>query len=89
MGGGQKGKAALDLDHNAFDIRHYIVVCEAENSISIFGKPTVPLLVIGLTHVMRISVKLNDQPRVPAKEVSEVRANGHLPAEFTAADFSP
>ena len=40
-----------------------------------------------ISFAMLAAVKLDDQPRLDAREVREVRANGMLAAEFEAADL--
>jgi hypothetical protein len=82
------GETALDLDRNAIDVRHNFVVREAENAITVLRQPLITATVMGLPHVVRVSIELDDQIGFPAKKVSEVRSDRHLSTEFPAADFS-
>ena len=82
-------KTAFDLDHDAFDVRHYIIVRKAENLIAVLGKPIITCGVIGLAHVVRVSIEFDHQLRFTAKKVCKIGANRHLSAEFPSTDFSP
>ena len=81
-------KAALYFSHNAFEIAHDVFIGESQSSIAVLREPLVPAIVMSLAHVVRISIKLNDQLCFAAKKVSEIRTHGHLPAELPAADIS-
>ncbi len=48
----------------------------------------IPMLVMGLAHVVRVSIEFDDQLGFPAKKVSEVRTDRHLSAKFPTVDFS-
>ena len=82
------GKVAFDLEHDAFDVRHHVAVRKPKNPITVFGKPKIPLLVIGLAHIVRVPIEFDYQLGFPAEEVREVRTYRHLSAKLPSANFS-
>ena len=82
------GKVTFDRPHHSLDVRHHLAICKPQNLVAVLRKPMIPILVICLAHVVRISIEFDYQLRFAAQKISKIWPYGHLATKFPASDFS-
>jgi len=81
-------KSPFDFVHYPFDVAYDFVIGEANDAVAVLRQPLISAVIIGLAHVVRVSIEFYYQLRFAAKKVGEIGADRHLSTEFPAADFS-
>jgi len=75
-------KSRLDVRHHAFEVCHHIVIGNTQDLETERTAVNVTLNVMADAMVMAGAIKFDDKFQFATEEISEVRADWHLAAEF-------
>lgn len=71
-----------DIRQHTVEISQDIIVPLSDQAIALCGYETRPRLIIVFGFIMLAAIDFDDKPRREAKKISEIGADGHLPAKF-------
>jgi len=74
----------LNMGHNAFEVRHHIVIGNAQDLVAKRSAVMIAPFVMMDSLIVACAVKFDDKLQFPAQEISEIRTDRHLAAELVS-----
>jgi hypothetical protein len=74
----------LNVRHNAFWVRHHIVIGDTQDREALRSAVSIALIVMADALIVTSAVDFDGETQFQTKEVGEIGSHWHLPAEFMA-----